>query len=326
MRRRPAGFEGKPLSDPPGPGIGKKPHTLPSQEGEPPLPEVRNPAPGGLLPPDLPHPTTPVAALAKVTQVAHVTTRTGRLTSHVKIEPLTLLGRTIRTVPLPAGTPVPSPGDLIIVHIGPGRRPVAIAFTRSRATAPRCTSCGTRASLQADRLTSHCANDACPERRAKQLIHMTGPNGLSIQGYGPKISRTLYEKEYVQRPEDIFSLDWVPLMLIPGVSAARARALVTAAETCRDRPLHLVLSALGMPSAGPTTVDRLLASNPDLTSLQWTTKRALASLPSIGIHRAAAIAAWWQNPANVLTYTRLLELGVIQRTQKPPKGDDCEIK
>ena len=320
LRGQPPGTEGQPVSNPQGPGNIQKPQALPSQEGEPPLPEVRDPAPAGFIPPDLPSPTGNPTTLTQVIAVSPVTTRTGRLTNHITVQPTTLLGRTVRSVPLPAGTPLPSPGDQILVAMGPGLRPkIPITGTHAPESAPRCTSCGTRASLHPHRLTSHCPNDACPERRAKQLIHMTGPSGLNINGFGPKISRTLSARGFVRRPEDLFSLDWVPLMLIPGVSAATAHALVAAADACRNRPTHLVLSALGMPSAGPTTVARLLASTQDLTSLHRTDPAELTALPYIGVSRAAAIAAWWRNPQNVTTYAQLLELGVIQRNQHPPK-------
>src|SRR5215467_11061986 len=103
---------------------------------------------------------------------------------------------------------------------------------------------------------------ACPFQRIEYLKHFVSRRAFDIDGLGEKQIELFFEKEWVEEPADIFTLEArnarIKLEEVEGFGETSVRNLFAAIEARREISLDRFIYALGMRHVGDTTA-RVLA-------------------------------------------------------------------
>ena len=141
----------------------------------------------------------------------------------------------------------------------------------------KCPSC--QSSLKKDMASFKCFNHKnCPEQKILQILHFCSKKAMNIETLSHATLRQLFEKGYVFKPEDIFSLKKEDLLNLEGFAEKSADNLLHAIERSKKTTQDKLLYALGCPHVGIVaaklicqkfTIDELYTqSSEDFTKLK----------------------------------------------------------
>jgi DNA ligase (NAD+) len=201
-----------------------------------------------------------------------------------------------------------------------------------------CPVCGTAVVRDEGAVRHYCPNPVCPARLAQAYAHFVGRGGMDIEGAGWAVLSQLLERGMVHRRADFFRLTVEDLESLERFARKSAENLAAAIERARTgRPLAKVINSLGIPQVGESTaVDlaRWLARRvrpdafpppaPDAIPDPWfaaveaelrrvalEAPEAFQEVSGIGPTVAAAVRAWFEDPATREVLQELVEAGVI---------------
>ena len=109
---------------------------------------------------------------------------------------------------------------------------------------------------------------------------------------------------------DLYSLTMEDLLPIAGFGERRAENLLHAIEASKNRPLHIVIAALGIRGVGRTVAKVLAAEFASIDELSAASPDVLDVLPGIGLQISAAILEWFRQPVNREFILKLRRFGV----------------
>ena len=201
-----------------------------------------------------------------------------------------------------------------------------------------CPVCATPVVQDEGAVRHYCPNPVCPARLAQAYAHFVGRGGMDIEGAGWAVLSQLLERGMVHRRADFFRLTVEDLETLERFARKSAENLAAAIERARTgRPLAKVLNSLGISQVGESTaVDlaRWLARRvrpdvfppaaPDVVPDAWfgaveaelrrvalEDADAFREVSGIGPTVAAAVRAWFEDPATRDVLRELVEAGVV---------------
>jgi DNA ligase (NAD+) len=149
---------------------------------------------------------------------------------------------------------------------------------------------------------------------------------MDIDGLGPAIIDQLVERGLVGKLEDLYRLQAGDLESLERMGPKSAANLLRAIEDSKERPLHRLITALGIRHVGAKTARLLTQRFNRLEDFFQVTEEELTAIPEIGSIMAASIVAFFQEPRNRITVDRLLQAGVngleptSEQTDQPLTG------
>lgn len=207
-------------------------------------------------------------------------------------------------------------GDVIPEIVGP------VVSRRTGAEQPwsmptRCPSCDSPIErLEGEKVARCTGGWKCPSRVREYLFHFASRGGMDIDGLGYKTIDLLIRKGLVSTPADIFFLGRESMLGFDGWGETSVANLMAGIERARERPVHQLLTALGIRHVG-STVARLLSTRyRSIRTMMAATEEDLAAVDGVGPVIAGSIARWAIDLDNIKLVSRLLEGGV--------RGEDPE--
>jgi DNA ligase (NAD+) len=177
----------------------------------------------------------------------------------------------------------------------------------------RCPSCGERLQRLEGEVAIYCVNTACPAQLVRNLEHFASRGSMDIEGLGIKVAELLVAKGLVRDVADVYRLTRDDLLGLEGFAEKRAENLLQAIEASRERPLAVLVNALGIRGVGETVAADLARHFRDLGELASTGEEDLQQIEGIGPSTAAAIRGWFGEPANRRVVEKLHREGVWPR-------------
>jgi DNA ligase (NAD+) len=255
--------------------------------------------------------------------------RTGRLNPNAVLDPVNIGGVVVsnatlhnedyivsRDIRIGDRVTVKRAGDVIPQVIGP------LVAARTGAERPwrmpaTCPSCGTAVIRRAGEVDYFCPNQLCPERIVRAVVHWTGQGAMDIVGMGERQARQFVERGLIKDVADLYTLTPESFAGIEGYGLKRINNLLAAIAASKQRPLHRIMFALGIPGVGETIAGTLVQRYQSLDELAQASEKELAVIEGIGPHIAHNIADYFANEQNRALIAKLKRVGV--QTEAPSR-------
>ncbi len=243
--------------------------------------------------------------------------RTGKLTPLAEVEPVELVGATVRRATLN------NYGDLTRKKVKVGSR---VLIRRSNEVIPEilgavdgeeegvpvekpalCPYCNSP--VQEVGANLFCSNKECPPRIVQKLTHYCSKNATDIEGMSEATLALLYEKRGVSRFSHLYELTEESFEGLDGFKSKKIQNLLTAIKESKNIPLERFLYAIGIGGIGRVAA-RDLAQFGSVEAISALKEEELIELENIGEITARAIVEYFQDEDNVKELARLYEVGV----------------
>lgn len=184
----------------------------------------------------------------------------------------------------------------------------------------RCPSCREKLERIEGEVAVYCVNAACPAQLVRNTEHFAARGSMDIEGLGIKVAELLVQKALIRDVADLYRLRAQDLAGLEGFASRRIENLLNAIESSKDRPLAVVIGALGIRGVGEAVAGDLAAEFEDLGELRAATEDDLQRVSGIGPNTAAAIRDWFGRPSNRKVLDKLHKSGVWPRAVPRPRG------
>jgi DNA ligase (NAD+) len=248
--------------------------------------------------------------------------RTGVLTPVAELEPVAISGSTVSRATLHNFDEVARlglmVGDTVWVTKGGEVIPKVVGVVSSKRPPDAepvpvpalCPSCATPVVREAGEVALRCPNPRCPDVVAARLRHFTSRGAMEIDGLGGRKLDQLVEAGLVTDEASLWDLDLDALVELPRWKEKSARKLIDELERAKERPLHRLLFALGVPGVGERVAKQLAQRFPSLEDLDGATTEELESIDGVGPSLSASLRRWFSDGDNRLLVDRIRAHGI----------------
>lgn len=253
--------------------------------------------------------------------------RTGVLTPVAVLQPVKVAGSTVSRATLhnfdevvrldvrigdtvwvaKGGEVIPKVVGVVTADREPEARPYAVP--------EKCPECGTPLVREMEEVALRCPNPDCPAVTQARLRHFVARGAMEIEGLGGRLLEQLVEADFVTDEASLWDLEADGLAELPGWGELSAKNLLGELGEARDRPLHRLIFALGIPHVGERAAKLLAGRFGSLDSLATAEPEALEEVDGIGPVIAAAVTEWFAKPRHQSLLKRLAERGVDPRME-----------
>lgn len=167
---------------------------------------------------------------------------------------------------------------------------------------------------------------SCSAQVKAKIEHFASRNAVNIEGLGPAVIETLYDKGFIKTPADLYALNVIAFAKMEGYEGLKGNKILLAIHNRKVIPLERFLFGLGIIGVGEVTAELLantfltlqkfvsLAENPALAF------EDLTAIDGIGPTTAESIINWLMLPVNKDMLEDFIRHGVIVADALPPKA------
>lgn len=249
--------------------------------------------------------------------------RTGQITPNAVLEPIRIMGSTVkratlhnmdfireRDLEIGDAVVVRKAGDVIpeVVRNVPERRKV----TRMIEEISNCPICGEKLVKSASGIDLLCPNEACPARNIESLIHFVDRKAMNILGLGERIIEDFYNMGIITDFPSLYHLDErkSELMELEGFGTKSINNLLESIEASKNNSLEHLIFAIGIKGIGEKNAKILAKKYGTMESLMNASVEELNAINDIGPILAESIHSFFKDEENLDMLNHLKELGV----------------
>ena len=261
--------------------------------------------------------------LTKLVDIKFTVGRTGQVTPNAVLEPVLVMGSTIRratlhnedyckSLDLRIGdiVSIKKAGDVIpeVVEAKLERR---IGTEKPFEMISTCPICGSTL-VKRGNVDYFCVNDACPKKNIESLIHFASRNAMNIDGLGDEIIEDFYNEGFIRTIPDFYHLNdhKDDIIELEGYGLKKVTNLLLAIEESKQNSVERLIFGLGIPGIGAKNAKLLASMFKDIHTLSNATYEDLVSIRDIGDILAKNIVNYFANPANITLINTLEDMGV----------------
>lgn len=279
----------------------------------------------------------PEVAVTRLREIRINVGRTGALNPYAVLDPVEIGGVTVSTATLHNfdliaakdirvgdWVEVTRAGEVIPQVLGPVRKRRTGKEKKLRRPS-RCPVCRAKVERPQDEVAIYCPNVSCPGRILEGIVHFASRGAMDIRGLGYERVRSLLDAGLVGDVADLYDrskFDLLGLLAIDGFAEKSARQLLAATDASKERPLSLLLFALGIRHVG-AQVARLLARRfGTMDALAGASVEEVSAVPGVGPVIAEAVVGFFADERNQALVRRLSALGLTLREPRaaPTRG------
>jgi DNA ligase (NAD+) len=262
--------------------------------------------------------------LTKLTDIIFTVGRTGRITPNAVLEPVIVMGSTIKRATLHNEDYVLEKdlkiGDIVSIRKAGDVIPEVVEAKKERRTGneknfqmiSHCPICGSLLEKKAGQVDHYCMNKLCPARHIEGLIHFCGRKAMNIDGLGEKIIEDFFNLGFIKSIPDIYHLTshQKDLQELEGYGKKSIDNLLEAIEKSKENSLERLLFGLGIEGIGDKTALVLAKKYKTLDNLAMQSMEDLKNMKDIGSILARNIHDYFENVDNIVLINTLKELGL----------------
>ena len=260
--------------------------------------------------------------LTKLTDIIFTVGRTGRITPNAVLEPVIVMGSTIRRATLHNEDYVNMKGlkigDIVSIRKAGDVIPEVVDAKLERRNGTEkdfkmiseCPMCHEKIVKKDGNVDYYCVNPKCPKRNIEGIIHYVSRDALNIEGLGDEIVEELYNLGFVKNIVDLYSLGdkKKQIMEFDGYGEKSLNKIIDNIEASKNSSLERLLFGLGIKEIGSKTA-KILASNfGSMDSLMSASMEELESIRDIG--QITALSVYEYLKENKELIEKLKSLGI----------------
>lgn len=268
----------------------------------------------------------PDTARTRVLEIRWTVGRTGRRTPIAEVVPVRLGGVQVTRISLHSNAEIArldiAAGDQVVVALVGDVIPQVLEVV---GRAPRDLAVAAVSPLSEPALDA-CLHDSpgCRDQFLAKAAYFVSKSGLNIAGLGRKRLQKLVEAELVDDLPSLFLLKAETVAAVPGFGAEPARRLTVAIRATRHPDPFRLVTALGIPGAGPKSVLRLARQFTSLDALLTAEQEQLTALSAADIRAATTIRRFFHSPGGQELLVKFREQGILSKPN--PDGPETNIK
>ena len=279
-------------------------------------------------------------AQTRLLGISYQVGRTGAITPVAELEPVLLLGTTVKRASLHNSNEMQRldirVGDMVYVEKGgeiiPKITGVVLESRDSHTpvqefieTCPECHTPLVRAEGEAQH---YCPNSRqCPPQVVGKLEHLIGRKAMDIQSVGSELCETLYRADLVKNVADFYDLTESDILQLDRMGEKSATNIIKGIADSKGQAFERVLFALGIRFVGETVAKKLAFAFEDIDALSQADAEALIAVDEIGERIAESVIQYFKDPENQHIINRLKAHGLIFKAEKQEaKGDELAGK
>lgn len=260
--------------------------------------------------------------LTKLTDIIFTVGRTGRITPNAVLEPVIVMGSTIRRATLHNEEYVNAKGlkigDIVSIRKAGDVIPEVVDAKLERRNGTEkdfkmiseCPMCHEKIVKKDGNVDYYCVNPKCPKRNIEGIIHYVSRDALNIEGLGDEIVEELYNLGFVRSIVDLYSLGdkKKQIMEFDGYGEKSLNKIIDNIEASKNSSLERLLFGLGIKEIGSKTA-KILASNfGSMDSLMSASMEELESIRDIGHITALSVYEYLKENKELIE--KLKSLGI----------------
>jgi len=263
------------------------------------------------------------AACTKLLSIDYQVGRTGAITPVANLEPVFLLGTTVKRASLHNANEIERldvrVGDYVYVEKGgeiiPKITGVELSKRAENTTIHpyiiECPECHTPIVRKEGEAQHYCPNEAlCPPQVVGKIQHFIHRKALDINGLGDETVELLYHNGLLKNIGDLYDLKYEDILNLDRMADKSARNLIEGMEASKTIPYQRVLFGLGIRYVGETVAKKLAAKFKTIESLMSATYEELMLVDEIGERIAVSIIEFFAEEKNKTLMQRLKEAGL----------------
>ncbi|MFM7023830.1 MAG: NAD-dependent DNA ligase LigA [Flavobacteriales bacterium] len=263
-------------------------------------------------------------ACTKLHKVTYQVGRTGAITPVANLEPVLLLGTTVKRASLHNADIVENldvrEGDYVYVEKGGEIIPKIVGVDlaqRSVDSQPlqyitHCPECATALVRREGEAQHYCPNEAgCPPQIKGKMYHYISRKAMNIDGLGEETIDQLYDSGLIRTIADIYNLTFDQVVKMERMAEKSANNLLAGIEASKSIPFERVLFALGVRHVGETVAKKLAVHFKNIDALMVASSEELALVEDVGEKIAISVKEYFSNSENVELIQKLKTAGLL---------------
>ncbi len=271
--------------------------------------------------------------LTKLTDIIFTVGRTGQITPNAVLEPVLVMGSTIKRATLHNEDFVNNLGlmigDIVEVHKAGDVIPEVKGALKERRTGAEkpfvmiteCPICKAKLVKKEGQVDYYCPNPNCPARGIEALIHFASRDAMNIDGLGDEIIEDFYNLGFLKSITDFYHLkDYEEEILsLEGFGRKSFENMINAIENTKHNSLEKLLFGLGISGVGSKTAKILAENYGHIDALMNASVEDLLTIKDIGDILAKSIYNYFKENRNLIDKLKMLDinmeyLGVKKKT------------
>jgi len=269
-------------------------------------------------------------ATTKVLDVLWQVSRTGKLNPLAVLEPVDLMGVTVKRATLNNMADIRKKdikiGSKVFIHRSNDVIPEIMGVAEHQKDSREiekptvCPACGGR--VYEDGAFLYCENvKTCAPAIISALDHFASKPCMDIEGFSEKTAEQLFDDLGVKSPDTLYFLTVDELKNLDGFQIAKAQNLVDSIEKSKSTTLDRFLFALGISGIGKKTAKQLAEAFKTIDNIKTASVDDLIKLEDFGEIMAKNVTEYFKNPENVALVDRLLtRCGIVLKEEEAREG------
>jgi len=256
----------------------------------------------------------PESASTRILKINWTIGRSGRRTPVAEVVPVHLGGVQISHVSLHNSNEISrldiAVGDHVVVALVGDVIPQVVEVVRR---VPRDLDARALPAGTPDSALDACLHDSpvCRQQFLAKATYFVSKSGLNVSGLGKKRMQKLIEAGLVADLPGLFLLNVKSVATVPGFTPESARRLITAICAAGQVDSYRLVAALGIPDAGPKSLQQLSRQFNSLDALLAAEEKQLTALPARGIRTAKILRSFFTTDGGQDLLVKFRELGIL---------------
>jgi len=274
-------------------------------------------------------------ATSKLLGITYQVGRTGAITPVAELQPVALLGTTVKRASLHNANEIERLdvriGDTVFVEKGGEIIPkiVGVDFSRRAENSvphmyiTHCPECNSELQRNDGEAQHYCLNsEECPPQAIGKIEHFVGRKAMDIQSIGSEMAETLYQQGLVKVLADLYFLTFDQVLALDRVGEKTAMNLIEGIETSKSQPFERVLFGLGIRYVGETVAKKLAQGLGNIDAIMVATEEQLVAIDEIGERIAESVVQYFSEEKHRMGIERMKAAGLtFTAIQKESLGD-----
>ena len=274
-------------------------------------------------------------ATSKLLGITYQVGRTGAITPVAELQPVALLGTTVKRASLHNANEIERLdvriGDTVFVEKGGEIIPkiVGVDFSRRAENSvphmyiTHCPECNSELQRNDGEAQHYCLNsEECPPQAIGKIEHFVGRKAMDIQSIGSEMAETLYQQGLVRELADFYFITFDQVLALDRVGEKTAMNLIEGIETSKSQPFERVLFGLGIRYVGETVAKKLAQGLGNIDAIMVATEEQLVAIDEIGERIAESVVQYFSEEKHRMGIERMKAAGLtFTAIQKESLGD-----
>lgn len=184
----------------------------------------------------------------------------------------------------------------------------------------RCPVCNEEVIRPPGEAIRRCVNINCPAQIKGSIEHFASKRAMDIDGLGTKLVEQLVDRGIIRDVSDLYYIEKETLAGMERMADKSAGNIIDAIKASRKRPFARFIHALGIRQVGEHVAGLLAERFDSMERLMSADTQMLLAIPEIGPEAATSITAFFRDPKNRETISRILAAGVEFEYKKGSTG------